>query len=186
MTADVPVNETTALHAQMATTNEANQRYFAARGEFVRKFALPGVGWLYALPARARWRRAYAAAMAANEALRQEYEIYRLCRSIEEVAALLTGEPRATSPAQVEALGRFMGSVTGYNLPEVQHVIIDYTNHRGERRERAIVPWSIKFKETPHHKPAQWVLNAWDVEKCAQRTFALKDIHSWRSVEKSA
>lgn len=62
-------------------------------------------------------------------------------------------------------------------------VIIDYTNHRGERRERRIIPaptGGLVFMETPDHKPAQWVVRAWDVEKKAQRTFALKNIHSWR------
>jgi len=61
-------------------------------------------------------------------------------------------------------------------------VIIDYTNHRGERRERQIIPGSISFEETPDHNPAQWVCRAWDCEKKAQRTFALKNIHSWRPV----
>jgi len=61
-------------------------------------------------------------------------------------------------------------------------VIIDYTNHRSERRERQIIPCpqTLRFAETPHHKPAQWVFNAWDVERDVERTFALKDVHSWR------
>lgn len=59
-------------------------------------------------------------------------------------------------------------------------VRIDYTNYRGERRERVVLPLEIGFRETPHHRPAQWVLEAFDVEKQARRTFALKDIHSWR------
>jgi predicted DNA-binding transcriptional regulator YafY len=59
-------------------------------------------------------------------------------------------------------------------------VIIDYTNHRGDRRERKVFPYRIEFRETPDHKPAQWVMSVWDPEKRAQRTFALKNIHSWR------
>lgn len=63
-------------------------------------------------------------------------------------------------------------------------VIIDYTNYRGERRERRIIPRAstLRFTETPHHSPAQWVFDALDVEKCppAPRTFALLNVHSWR------
>lgn len=61
-----------------------------------------------------------------------------------------------------------------------REAIIDYTNHEGKRYERRIIPGSISFEETPDHKPAQWVLRAWDLEKRAQRTFAMKNIHSWR------
>jgi predicted DNA-binding transcriptional regulator YafY len=64
----------------------------------------------------------------------------------------------------------------------VKPVVIDYTNHRGERRERMIIPHagSLRFAETPDHTPAQWVFNATDVEKGATRTFALANVHSWR------
>lgn len=63
-------------------------------------------------------------------------------------------------------------------------VIIDYTNHRGERRERHVIPHprGFEFTETPDHKPAQWVIRCWDLTKHAQRTFAMKNIHSWRPV----
>lgn len=63
-------------------------------------------------------------------------------------------------------------------------VVIDYTNYRGERRLRRISPISgtMRFAETPHHKPAQWVFDAFDVEKgpCVRRTFALASIHEWQ------
>lgn len=67
--------------------------------------------------------------------------------------------------------------------PVERIVIIDYTNHRGERRERRVIPClkTLRFVETPHHKPAQWVFNAWDVERDVERTFAMKDVHSWRA-----
>jgi hypothetical protein len=64
-------------------------------------------------------------------------------------------------------------------------VIIDYTNWRGERRKRRIVPHDIRFDSTDWHKEPQWLVRAADVElhrqgKPAMRDFALKDIHSWR------
>lgn len=63
-----------------------------------------------------------------------------------------------------------------------QCVVIDYTNYRGERSERLIRPdlGSSDYSESEHHPVPQWVLNAWDLGKKAKRTFAMKDIHSWR------
>lgn len=59
-------------------------------------------------------------------------------------------------------------------------VSIDYTNYRGERSIRTIRPDRIWFGENEYHKPAQWLLDANDIEKGAARTFALSDIHSWK------
>jgi predicted DNA-binding transcriptional regulator YafY len=59
-------------------------------------------------------------------------------------------------------------------------VVIDYTNHRGERRERTITPSRILFGHNTWHENDQWLLMGWDKEKGAVRSFALKDVHSWR------
>lgn len=61
-------------------------------------------------------------------------------------------------------------------------VLIDYTNHRGERAERQIIPIRIFFSYTDWHPEEQWLLAAWDVDKKADRLFALKNIHSWKEV----
>lgn len=58
-------------------------------------------------------------------------------------------------------------------------VIIDYTNWRGERALRLIVPIRVYWGSNDWHKDPQWLLDADDVEKAATRTFAMKDIHSW-------
>lgn len=62
-----------------------------------------------------------------------------------------------------------------------EDVIIDYTNHRGERSERKVQPWKIEFKSTDFHPVAQWIMCAWCYERKAIRRFAMKDIHSWRT-----
>ena len=62
-------------------------------------------------------------------------------------------------------------------------VIIDYTNWRGERRERKIVPQYIVFGSTEYHPGQQWLLVAHDIEKGARRTFAMDGIHSWCNTE---
>jgi predicted DNA-binding transcriptional regulator YafY len=61
-------------------------------------------------------------------------------------------------------------------------VIIDYTNWRGERATRRVIPRSIVFASNEWHSEMQWLLIALDVEKADERTFALKDIHSWKVV----
>jgi len=61
-------------------------------------------------------------------------------------------------------------------------VKILYTNYRGETAVRSIIPHKVWFGGTDWHPGAQWILDAFDVEKGADRSFALKDVKSW-SVE---
>ena len=70
-------------------------------------------------------------------------------------------------------------------------VVIDYTNHRGERAKRTIRPEAVAgrivwFGSTEHHRESQWLLSAWDYSKQAMRTFAMKDIHSWTPISASS
>lgn len=60
-------------------------------------------------------------------------------------------------------------------------VTIDYTNYRGERGLRLVIPAEIWFGKTEYHPLEQWLLKAFDVEKKADRDFALGDIHSLAS-----
>lgn len=50
-----------------------------------------------------------------------------------------------------------------------------YTNHRGETRRREVIPVAIYWGESKHHPHKQWLLECWDIEKRAERTYALKD-----------
>lgn len=63
----------------------------------------------------------------------------------------------------------------------LQQVSILYTNWRGEKAERVIVPISIWFGATEWHPEQQWLLKALDVEKDAERDFAMRDIEAWKS-----
>jgi len=58
-------------------------------------------------------------------------------------------------------------------------VCIDYVNYRGERSVRTIVPQRLFFGEVEWHPGRQWILDAWDVEKSAIRSFAIGDICHW-------
>lgn len=61
----------------------------------------------------------------------------------------------------------------------LREVVIDYTNHRGERRKRLITPGQMHYGSTEYHPEPQWLLDAFDYEKGEWRTFAMRDIHSW-------
>jgi hypothetical protein len=65
---------------------------------------------------------------------------------------------------------------------EPSAVIIDYTNYRGRRRLRRVIPTGHKLHwgTTEHHPEPQWLLEAYDLDRKALRTFAVKDIHAWR------
>lgn len=67
-------------------------------------------------------------------------------------------------------------------------VVIDYTNYKGERRERRVQPLTVWFGFTAYHPTEQWLLRAIDLERIDQgvimrdaiRDFACADIHTWR------
>ncbi len=62
-----------------------------------------------------------------------------------------------------------------------KQVSIVYTNYKGVTGERKIIPIEILFGHTDWHKEDQWLLRAFDVQKNAERTFAIKDIKSWNA-----
>jgi predicted DNA-binding transcriptional regulator YafY len=58
---------------------------------------------------------------------------------------------------------------------EASPLRIWYTNHRGERAERNIIPRKIVWGSTRWHPQPQWILHAWDLDRQAERSFAVKD-----------
>lgn len=60
-----------------------------------------------------------------------------------------------------------------------QTVSILYTNYRGETAVRRIVPKRIWFGKTDWHPEEQWIMDAFDLEKNADRGFAMRDIKAW-------
>lgn len=63
-------------------------------------------------------------------------------------------------------------------------VVIDYTNWRGERRNRRVRPYpNLVFGPTEWHPVPQWHLHARDLDLDEDRLFAMKDIHSWRACD---
>ncbi len=56
---------------------------------------------------------------------------------------------------------------------------VQYTNYRGETAVRTIVPLSFEFGRTDYHPHEQWLVKVWDVDRNAERLYALKDISKW-------
>ena len=57
--------------------------------------------------------------------------------------------------------------------------MILYTNYKGITKNRKILPQKIFFGKNEWHKEEQWLMLAYDYDKCADRSFALKDIKNW-------
>ncbi len=55
-------------------------------------------------------------------------------------------------------------------------LIFEYVNWKGERAIRKVKPITIWYGETDFHKGKQWFLKALDLDKNAERDFALKDV----------
>jgi predicted DNA-binding transcriptional regulator YafY len=66
----------------------------------------------------------------------------------------------------------------------VKRVTIDYTNWRGERSIRDIMPLGMAFSRNQWHPEPQWLVYAYDIEKKETRAFAMLKIHSWVKSEK--
>lgn len=67
-----------------------------------------------------------------------------------------------------------------------REVIIDYTNWRGVRAERRIIPLGYcSFENNEWHPDTQWLLEAVDIESRQVRNFAMSNIHSWRPATKA-
>lgn len=51
-----------------------------------------------------------------------------------------------------------------------------YTNHRGERANRTIIPTGLEWGSTPYHPEPQWLLRAFDADRGADRTYPLQEM----------
>lgn len=58
-------------------------------------------------------------------------------------------------------------------------VWVDYTNYRGERRVRAVLPLKVVFAATAYHPTPQWLLVVTDLERGEERTLAFSGIHGF-------
>lgn len=61
-----------------------------------------------------------------------------------------------------------------------------YRNYRGETSHRTIRPVSLSLTSTEYHADMQWILRAWDVDKGAERDFALRDCNFKTATESAS
>lgn len=66
--------------------------------------------------------------------------------------------------------------VVGGQADDAEIVRILYRNYRGETAIRTVRPSRIWFGATSWHPEPQWLMEAVDLEKDAERSFALRDI----------
>jgi predicted DNA-binding transcriptional regulator YafY len=62
------------------------------------------------------------------------------------------------------------------------HLLIDYTNYKGERKQYKILPDRIEYTSNEWHPEEQYILYAFDIERTVHRTFALNNIHSMKTI----
>lgn len=62
-----------------------------------------------------------------------------------------------------------------------REVLILYTNYKGVTSTRRIIPKQIWFGSTEWHQTSQWLLDAYDLEKKDDRSFAMSDIQTWKT-----
>lgn len=65
-----------------------------------------------------------------------------------------------------------------------KQIKIFYKNWKGEEAWRTIEPINLWFGSTEWHPEKQWLLKAVDVEKNAERDFALCSIICWAQPQK--
>jgi hypothetical protein len=58
-----------------------------------------------------------------------------------------------------------------------------YTNHRGENGIRVVRPLRLWWGTTEWHPDPQWLLDVWDFQKRATRTYALSEVDGAAGVE---
>lgn len=63
-----------------------------------------------------------------------------------------------------------------FNIRANIFIGFDYVNWKGEFGHREVKVEEILFGSTDYHKKEQWLMKAWDMNKQAERIFAMKDM----------
>lgn len=103
-------------------------------------------------------------------------EIERLRNALHEISLC-----SVNSASTREEMGRIARAAI---LGESEALVdVDYTNWRGERRTRTIIPVSIRFGSTAWHTVPQWLLSAVDIEDGRTKEFAMASMHEWSTTK---
>lgn len=63
-------------------------------------------------------------------------------------------------------------------MPAVEPLEFVYLNHRGERAVRRVKPRHLWFGTTEWHPTPQWLLTAFDLDRKAERDFAMNRVQA--------
>lgn len=88
----------------------------------------------------------------------------------------------ASDPSVKTSLGGGAVELSIYNRDTIR---VWYRNHRGETALRSIQPKRIWYGSSEWHPAPQWLMTAWDIEKGAERHFAIKDMEPEGEVERN-
>lgn len=102
---------------------------------------------------------------------------------LDAIAALNEADPDAMPILPENVLTQFsVLRLTG--IVPAQTYLIDYTNYQGKRSTRQILVRGVSFGTNPYHLSPGLMIDALDVERKVERTFANSGIHAiWEYVE---
>lgn len=69
-----------------------------------------------------------------------------------------------------------------FNIRANIFIGFDYVNWKGEFGYREVKVDEILFGSTDYHKEEQWLMKAWDLNKQAERIFAMKDMSNVKNL----
>lgn len=92
----------------------------------------------------------------------------------------------AQAAAQADYEARILSALEPGPVEPGQPITLTYTNWRGETAERTIIPQRLWFGSTQWHPEPGWLLAAIDMEKDAERDFALLGFGSGPAVNRIA
>jgi hypothetical protein len=92
-----------------------------------------------------------------------------------EITVMSEQEPRNNAGEET-----VLGPAQMCNLPSSREVNILYRNWIGEVAWRRVVPLSIRFESSQWHPVPQWIMRALDIDKEAERSFAIANIQNWK------
>ena len=85
-----------------------------------------------------------------------------------------------SQPQSAWALRELARSQREVLMDEQRAVMIDYTNHKGERSLRRITPRRFFWGSNQYHPDPQWLVEATAHDReGATRVFALSHVHQW-------
>ena len=93
----------------------------------------------------------------------------------ERTANLAWGQYHHTLQSYYES-GELVPKPTVEAATDYPPLMVNYTNWRGVRSVRRIVPVGVWFGSSRWHPEDQFFMSAWDVDKAEMRDFAIRDM----------